>query len=81
MTRNTTEQLSGIEALGGSLVYVRRVDVEDLPQAVQDEAREGGLDELYALHRADGEQVALVGDRRLAFSLARENDLHPVSVH
>ena len=81
MTRTTSEQLTGIEAIGGSLVYVRRVDVEDLPRAVQEEAREGGLDELYALHRADGEQVALVGDRVLAFNLARENDLNPVSVH
>ncbi|MCK0167566.1 DUF1150 domain-containing protein [Jannaschia sp. S6380] len=69
------------ETVGGSLVYIRKVDVEDLPDAVQEEAREGGLDELYALHRADGEQVALVGDRSLAFNLARQNDLHPVSVH
>lgn len=81
MPNNTSEQLTKIEALGGSLVYVRRVDVDDLPAAVQEEAREGGLDELYALHRADGEQVALVGDRSLAFNLARENDLTPVSVH
>lgn len=70
-----------MEAVGGSLVYVRKVQIEDLPDAVQEEAREGGLDELYALHRSDGEQVALVGDRRLAFNLARQNDLHPVSVH
>lgn len=81
MPRTTNEQLTKIEALGGSLVYVRRVDVEDLPLAIQQEARDGGLDELYALHRADGEQVALVGDRSLAFNLARENDLNPVSVH
>ena len=74
-------QSSDIEAVGGSLVYVRKVQVADLPDAVQREAREGGLDELYALHRADGEQVALVGDRRLAFNLARQNDLQPVSVH
>lgn len=70
-----------IEALGGSLVYVRPVPVDDLPEAVQDEAREGGLEVLYALHRADGEQVALVGDRGMAFTLARQNDLNPVSVH
>ena len=62
-------------------VYIRKVDVADLPKAVQKEAREGGLDELYALHRPDGEQVALVGDRSLAFSLALQNDLRPVSVH
>lgn len=64
-----------------SLVYIRTVAVADLPDAVAEEAREGGLDELYALHRADGEQVALVGDRGLAFTLARQNDLEPVSVH
>ncbi len=70
-----------IDAIGASLVYVRKVQVNDLPSAVQREAREGGLDELYAVHRADGEQVALVGNRHLAFTLARQNDLHPVSVH
>ena len=72
---------TNIQSAGASLVYVRKVAVHDLPQSVQDEAREGGLDELYALHRADGEQVALVGDRHLAFTLARQNDLDPVSVH
>ncbi|WP_299646339.1 DUF1150 family protein [uncultured Jannaschia sp.] len=70
-----------IEALGGSLVYVRSVEMDELPTEVQDEAREGGLDKLYALHRADGEQVALVGDRSLAFNIAIQNDLQPVSVH
>jgi hypothetical protein len=73
--------MTDIDSMARSLVYVRKVQVSDLPQAVQDEAREGGLDELYALHRPDGEQVALVGDRKLAFNLARQNDLNPVSVH
>jgi hypothetical protein len=63
------------------LVYVRRVEVEDLPSAIRQEAEEGGLEELYSVHRPDGEQVALVGDRTLAFTLARQNDLTPVSVH
>ncbi|MBM2577393.1 DUF1150 family protein [Jannaschia sp. Os4] len=70
-----------IERVGGSLVYVRKVEIDTLPERIKAEAREGGLDELYALHRADGEQVALVGDRSLAFNLARQNDLDPVSVH
>ena len=77
MSRHTLD----IQAAGDSLVYVRKVAIDDLPDAVQQEAREGGLDELYALHRSDGEQVALVGDRHLAFNLARQNDLQPVSVH
>ncbi|MGB3406980.1 MAG: DUF1150 family protein [Jannaschia sp.] len=72
---------SDIERLDGTLVYVRKVALEDLPRAVQAEAEEGGLEELYSVHRANGEQVALVGDRHLAFTLARQNDLEPVSVH
>ncbi|SFI62942.1 DUF1150 family protein [Jannaschia pohangensis] len=70
-----------IEAVGGALVYVRAVPVDDLPDDLRSEAEIGGLDVLYALHRADGAQVALVGNRALAFNLARQNDLTPVSVH
>ncbi len=76
-----THPLTLTEAVENGLVYVRKVAIADLPEDVQEEAREGGLDELYALHRADGEQVALVGNRHLAFNLARQNDLRPVSVH
>ena len=72
---------ASFDSAADGLVYVRRVEVEDLPRAVRREAEEGGLAELYAVHRPDGEQVALVGDRMLAFSLARQNDLTPVSVH
>ncbi len=61
------------------IVYVRKVAVKDLPQEVQDQA--DGLDSLYAVHSSDGEQLALVRDRSLAFVLARQNDLAPVAVH
>ena len=61
------------------IVYVRKVAVKDLPSDVQ--AQAGGLESLYAVHRADGEQLALVRDRALAFVLARQNDLAPVTVH
>jgi len=37
--------------------------------------------QLYAVHDAEGEQLALVADRRMAFVLARQNDLSPVTVH
>ena len=61
------------------IVYVRPVLVEDLPddmkQAVGDEKL------LFAVHNADGERLALVKDRKLAFMLARENDYAPVNVH
>ena len=60
------------------LVYVKPVDVADLPQEVQDEA--GGLEQLFAVHDANGEQLALVAGRAMAFDLARQNDYAPVTV-
>lgn len=64
---------------GQRIVYVRPVAVADLPREVQDQAR--GIDTLYALHDSDGDRLALVADRRLAFVIARQNDMSPVSVH
>lgn len=61
------------------IVYVRSIAVCDLPADVQD-AAEGAV-ELYAVHNADGERLALVRDRTMAFALARQNDLAPVNVH
>ena len=62
-----------------SLVYEKAVDVADLPEDVREEA--GEVDQIYAVHDADGKQIALVADRALAFVLARQNDLSPVTVH
>jgi len=61
------------------IVYVRKVSVSDLPEDVQDQAE--GAEELYAVHAADGERLALVKERKLAFILARQNDFSPVTVH
>ena len=62
-----------------AIVYIRQVLVADLPAEVQDQI--GDLSTVYAVHRPDGERVALVADRKLAFSLAREHEMVPVSVH
>lgn len=61
------------------MVYVRAVDVADLPEDVQDQA--GGFDRVYAVHNSEGERLALVRDRKMAFALARQNDFAPVNVH
>jgi hypothetical protein len=37
--------------------------------------------QVYAIHAADGTQMALVGDRDVAFAAVRQHDLEPVSVH
>lgn len=63
----------------GQTVYVKTVAVADLPKDVQENA--GGHELLYAVHDADGGQLALVTDRRMAYVLARQNDLTPVAVH
>lgn len=60
-------------------VYVRPVLTSDLPSDVRAQAQ--GIDTLYAVHRADGERLALVADRDMAFVLARQHDLAPVTVH
>ncbi len=64
---------------GERIVYVRPVAVADLPEEVRQQAM--GLDTIYAVHDASGERLALVKDRKLAFIVARQNDMAPVSVH
>ncbi len=65
--------------MDSGIAYVRPVSVADLPEDIRAEA--GDATELFAIHSSVGERLALVGDRKLAFHLARENDLAPVSVH
>lgn len=60
-------------------VYVRTVQKADLPDEFQSEIE--GFEKVYAIHSEDGEQLALVKDRDLAFAVARTNDFTPVSVH
>lgn len=64
---------------GDKIVYVRPVAVAELPDELRDQAM--GLDTVYAVHDATGERLALVKDRKLAFIVARQNDMAPVSVH
>lgn len=72
-------KFDGIPEGATRIVYVRPVKVAELPAEVQ--AHAGGLKTIYALHDADGDRLALVRDRALAFALARQNDLAPVNVH
>lgn len=61
------------------IVYVKSVAVADLPDEVR--AQAGDMEHLFAVHDSDGQQLALVADRALAFVLARQNDMQPVTVH
>jgi hypothetical protein len=49
------------------VAFVKRVDVND--------------EIAYAIHAADGTQMALMTDRDIAFAAIRQHGLEPVSVH
>ena len=59
-------------------VYVSAVNVADLPEAV---AKGISQSRVYSLNSSNGERLALVKDRSLAFVVARQNEFHPVPVH
>jgi len=61
------------------MVYIRPVDRADLPEDVQSQTAD--MVHIYAVHDADGQRLALVADRKLAFALAREHNMAPMSVH
>ncbi len=62
-----------------AIAYVRPVMVSDLPDDVREQLPD--VTRMYAIHHEEGEQLALVSDRALAFVMARQNDMDPVSVH
>ena len=68
-----------LSKIGQNIVYVKPVLTADLPDEVQDQV--GDLSQIYAVHNAEGEQLALVADRKLAFHLAREHQMEPVTLH
>jgi hypothetical protein len=74
-----TEEFDFPKENADRIVYIRPVDKNTLPDEVQ--AQLIDQNELYAVHDSDGERLALVADRTLAFVLARQNDFAPVSVH
>ncbi len=76
-----------LAALGGrKLVYIRAVPALDVIDDLEDAIGEGEIEFdadaiLYSVHAADGERIALVGDRDIAFAAARQYEMNPVSVH
>ena len=61
---------------GRAIVYVREADPSALPEHLQ-----GAPGKFFAVHDLNGECLAVTDDRKVAFALARQNDLTPVSVH
>lgn len=61
------------------MVYVKPIDVAALPAEVQNQA--DGLEQIFAVHDAEGTQLALVADLELAYTLARQHNYAPQPVH
>ena len=84
MTPNLT--IEAFAALGApDLVYVRPVKAAEILASVPAAQVQGfELDPdqtLYAVHRADGERLAVLTDRQAAVAAALAHELAPVSVH
>lgn len=60
-------------------VYVKPVAVASLPDALREQA--GERETIFAIHDAEGQQIALVADRNLAVMLARQHDKVPMNLH
>lgn len=66
-----------------TMVYIREVDADELiaagilPPGFQHP--EGH--KLYAVHAANGDRMAVLDDREMAFDAARQHKMVPVSVH
>lgn len=60
-------------------VYIKEIAVVDLPVELRGQIDD--VSSLFSVHNAKGDRLALVGNRRLAFELAHQNDLLPMTVH
>ena len=65
--------------MGRNIVYVKEIETSGLPDDLRAEA--GDLETVFSVHNAEGQQLALVANRSLAFHLAREHKMVPVTVH
>lgn len=78
--------IEAFTALGApDLVYVRPIKAaEILSETPVEQIRSFALDPdqiLYAVHRADGERLAVMTDKDSAVAAALAHELAPVSVH
>lgn len=69
----------GFDAVGKGMVYVKPIDVADLPEDMRAQVQDH--EDLVSVHSHTGEQLAVVATKSLAFELARQHDMSPVTVH
>lgn len=66
-----------------TLVYVRPISMDELEHILPANAIDelDATDDLFAVHNADGQRIAIVEGREAAFAAARANKLVPTSLH
>ncbi|MEM6663198.1 MAG: DUF1150 family protein [Pseudomonadota bacterium] len=69
-----TEEFSS--EMESNIVYVREAEPEQLPDEVRNVPGK-----IFSIHDESGKILALARDRSMAFAVARNNDMTPVSVH
>lgn len=77
------QKASASTADTGNLVYVRRIAIEEARDLVPAETFKqiAEPEDLFSVHSADGQRLAIVEGRDAAFAAARAHDLRPRSVH
>ncbi|MBB5722687.1 hypothetical protein FHS72_002317 [Loktanella ponticola] len=61
------------------IVYLKEVAADDVPDGIDlDDHNQGPV---FAIHDADGAQLAVAANRQIAIHLAQANDLVPVTLH
>ncbi len=82
MTQDT-EKLAESLFKSANLVYVRPISMDELENILPANAIDDldMSDELFAVHDADGQRLAIVEGRDAAFAAARAHQLQPTSLH
>ena len=62
-----------------NIVYIKEVMASEVPADINLDALES--DSVFALHDANGAQLAVAANRQLAVHLAKANDLVPMTLH
>jgi hypothetical protein len=62
-----------------NIVYIKEVMARDVSASIDMDVLD--TDRVFALHDANGAQLAVAANRQLALHLARANDLEPMTVH
>ncbi len=78
-----TEKLAESLFKGANLVYVRPLAMDELENILPANAIEqlDVNDDLFAVHDADGNRLAIIEGRDAAFAAAEAHELQPTSLH